>query len=129
MSQVASIDREFDRKAVLHVNMREDTMLALLADPFRSTSNTMPSASNCAFDARETVGKDVNVDVRTVAHVAGERAANQSRPECSQQRMIRKCFDPHFGEALCPAASFVDAGKRLDFVANLAIGRQIRTGQ
>ncbi len=69
--------------------------------------------------------EDVQVDIAAAADVAGQRAADQPRPEDAQQAHHSQRLDPHLAQILGALVPFEQAGEDLDLVANLPIAGQI----
>ena len=68
----------------MHVNVREDSLLAVLAYLFALDVEDQAFVFEHSGHAFNRVGKDVNVDVGALPHVSGHRAADQPRTERAQ---------------------------------------------
>ena len=70
----------------------------------------------------------MQVDVGTLADVAGHHAADQPRPKRREGAASSQRLEPHRVEIFRAAVAFVQPGKRLNLVANFGIGGQVGCG-
>ena len=66
------------------------------------------------------VAEDMKINIEPLAHVPGSHAARQSGPESRDDR-IKPRIQPHISKGLQPLWPLVDAGHRLDLVADIFI--------
>ena len=69
--------------------------------------------------------EDVDIDVRPLANVSGEHAADQAGTESREQAHEAQGLEPHVTELGEPPWPLVHAGEGLHLVANLAVAGQI----
>ena len=67
----------------------------------------------------------MQVDVGTLADVAGERAADEPRAKRREPLHHRQRGEPHLAQVVDAAFAFVEPGERLDLVANLGVRGQV----
>ena len=73
----------------------------------------------------EAVAEDVDIDVGTLADVAGPDAADQSRAEPGEHPHHPQGIEPHVAQGLESLGPLVNPGHRLDLVADLLVTREI----
>ena len=107
------------------MHVRKDPLFAVLAHPFSLDVVDHSLGVEGTGHSFERVRKEVEIDVRPAADMSGERAADQSRSIGPEHPHDTERLDPHLAEIVGPSVAFVQSGKRLDFVADLAIAGQI----
>ena len=122
---VLGVDRQLEVEAVVNVDVREDTRLAVLDDLLALDVELEPSCSRRSADQGGAVAEDVQVDVGAFADVAGHDAADQPRPEGPQQPHQAQRLQAHVAQVFGAAVAFVDAGEDLDLVADFGVGRKV----
>jgi hypothetical protein len=81
MRLVARVDGQFEREAVLDVNVDERPLLAVLPHPLALDLVGHALVVQRACNGLDAVGKQVQVNVRTAADVTGQGAADQPGAE------------------------------------------------
>lgn len=127
MSLVGRINRQLERKTVLQVDVREHSLLPVLDDSALSLDVVDQSLFvEHRGDGVDAIGEQVQVNVAAGADVARQDAADQGRGRNGPRRRIRRrASTAHFAEMAGPLRAFVQAGERLNLVANFGVRRQI----
>src|SRR4051812_40576462 len=125
MRLVGRIDSDFDRKPVLHVDVREDSLLIMLANPLSLHVVNDALLIKRVANRIDAVGKYMQVDFAARSHMAGHHAADEARPMPREQPHDAERFQSHLAEMAGALAAFMQARKRLNLVAYFGIAGQI----
>lgn len=71
------------------------------------------------------IAEDVNIDVRALAGVPCEDAADQFGVERAEAAHHAEGVEPHVGKIAVALLTFVEVGQRLDLVSDFAVGRKV----
>ena len=125
MDLVFGVEGQLEIVAVVDVNVREDPFLAVLDDPLVLDVVLQAQLVERVGHERQAVAEDVDVDVGALADVPGPDAADQPRAEPREQAHQAQGIEPHVAEVFEPLGPLVDAGHRLDLVADLVVAGQV----
>ena len=67
----------------------------------------------------------MQVDIRAFAGVASEDAADEPRPKTTERPHEAKRVQPHVAQVLGALFALMNAGKRLDLIADFRVRRQV----
>ncbi len=122
---VLGIQGQLVGETIVDVNMREDSLFAILDDSLTLDFIRQGIFVEGVGDDGLAVGKDVDVDIGTVPDVAGPDAADQAGSEPREFAHQAKGLEAHVVEVLEPFGAFMDPGHRLDLVADLGVGGEV----
>jgi hypothetical protein len=125
MREVRGVDGQLQRESITNVNVREDALLAMLADPFSLHIVLIAFRVEDACNARQTVGEEVDVNVRSATNMPGHCAADQPGLVRAKQSHQAKRLDAHLAQVIGPLVPFVQAREHLNLVADFRVGRKV----
>ncbi len=125
MRLVLGIDSQFIIERVAHVDVREHTSLVVLDHLLAFDVESVPLAVEQADDQLHAVRKQVDVDVRALADMAGHDAADQPGLEPAQQAHEAQSVQAHVAQMLGARLAFLGAREDLNEVADFGVGREI----
>ncbi len=85
----------------------------------------MPSASSASGHPGFAIDEQVDIDIRSPPHMAGERRADESRAKEPQDAHHAQRLDSHLAQGVESSRAFMQPGERLNLIANLAIAGQV----
>ena len=121
MNLVFGVKRQLEFVAVVKVNVGEGPFFAILDDPLVLDIVLETKLVERVGHEGQAIAEDVEIDVRALAHVPGSHAADQSGPESRQQPHQPQRVQPHIAQSLQPLWPLVNAGHRLDLVADVLV--------
>src|SRR5713101_3622967 len=125
MRLVLGVNRELEIESIVNVNVSEDPRLLVLDDLFSLHVKLVSFIFQNVGDQADAVGKDVNIDVGSFAHVSGHNAADEPGPKRPEQTHEAQGVKPHIAEILNSAVAFMDAGEMLDLFADFGVGGEV----
>jgi hypothetical protein len=125
MGEVGGVEGQLEGELVVEMDVGEDPLLAGLADPLVLDVVDEPLGLERRADGFGAVGEQVQVDVRALADVAGERAPDQPGAEDAEHPHQAQRRQSHPPQILRPPLAFVHPGESLDLVADFAVARQV----
>ena len=125
MDLVFGVERQLEIVAVVDVDVREDPLLAVLDDPLVLDVVLQAQLVERVGHQGQAVAEDVDVDVGALADVPGPDAADQPGAEPRQEPHQAEGVEPHVAEVFQPLGPLVNAGHRLDLVADLLVAGQV----
>ena len=108
---VRGVDGQLEREAVDEVDVREDPLLAVLADLLALDRVIEAVLVEQVRDRLGRVGEDVQVDVGAFADVAGEDAADEPRAERRQAAHHGEGGQPHREQVVGPRCRLRTGGR------------------
>ena len=122
---VRRVDRQLEGKAVDEVHVREDSLLAVLADLLALDRVVEAVLIEQVRDRLGRVGEHVQVDVGALPDVAGEDAADEPRAKRREPAHHRQRGQPHGEQVVGARLAFEQPGQHLDLVADFDVARQV----
>ena len=109
----------------MHVDVVKYAMLALFSDllAFDLVTHIFIVENKC--HRLHTIGKQVEIDVRTTANMTGQYAADQPRTKGLQQPHQSQGFQSHGQQVVVAPLPFVQTRHDLDLIAYLGIAGQV----
>ena len=121
MNLVFGVKRQLEFVAVVKVNVGESSLFTILDDPLVLDIVLETQLVERVGHEGQAIAEDVDIDVRPFAHVPGSHAADQSGPEPREQPHHPQRVQPHVAQSLQPLWPLVNAGHRLDLVADVLV--------
>jgi hypothetical protein len=124
-AHVIVVDSQFDAIGFANMNVcvgRLDSVLANLLSLDLIRDTFVVEAGGNRFD---TIGKDMNVDIRALTHMARQNAANEFGMELANQSHHSQRSQSHVSQRIESRWTLVHTSERLNGVSNFGIGGQI----